>query len=351
MTFPRCHLNLSSKNVIYFTFGGTTVAMREPMDKFGQGRLLICAIALFAVSGVSAAQGGAKLPRVAILEPGPRNSPAVCPAGFRQGLRDLGYVEGKNITLEFRYANGQPEQLQPLAAELVRLNPAVIWTHGVHIDRTKHATSKIPIVFGVSADVVERGIVASLARPGGNITGIELRLSELADKRLEILKAVVPAAVRVAFLVTGFESTPHAAAKAFGLQVLRFQANHESEFEAAFASMKQGRVNALVISDGPIFGTNRQRLLDLAIMHGLPTMSGGPHYADAGSLLAYGPDVREACGRSAGLVDKILKGADPATLPVERVYRFQLIVNLRTAKKLGLSIPKSVLVRADRVIE
>lgn len=325
--------------------------MRETIEAFEQVSLLIIAIALFAVSGVSAAQDGAKLHRVAILEPGPRHSPAVCPAGFQQGLRELGYVEGKNISLEFRYANGQPEQLQPLAAELVRLNPAVIWTHGVNIDRTKQATSKIPIVFGVSGDVVERGIVASLARPGGNITGIELRLSELADKRLEILKAAVPTAERVAFLVTGFESTPDAAAKTFGVQILRVTANHAGEFEAAFAGMKRSGANALLISDGPLFGTNRRQLLDLALMHGLPTMAGGAHYAEAGSLLAYGPDVRDACRRSAGLVDKILKGADPATLPVELVARFQLIVNLRTAKTLGLSIPTSVLLRADRVIE
>lgn len=325
--------------------------MREPMDKFEQAHFLVIAIALFAVSGVSAAQGGAKVHRVGILEPGPRNSPAVCPAGFQQGLRELGYVEGQNIALEFRYANGQPERLQPLAAELVRLNPAVIWTHGLNIDRAKQATSKIPIVFGASADVVDRGIVTSLARPGGNITGIELRNSELADKRLEILKAVVPTAVRVAFLATEFESAPDAAADALGVQVLRVKANHAGEFEAAFASMKQSRADALLISDGEIFATNRRQLLDLALMQGLPTMSGGPHYAEAGSLLAYGPDVREACRRSAVLIDKILKGANPATLPVERVQRFQLVVNLGTAKKLGLSIPNSVLLRADRVIE
>ena len=322
------------------------------MNKFRQGRLLlIVAIALFYVSGVSVAQSGAKLRRVAILEHGPRNSSAVCPAGFQQGLRDLGYVEGQNVALEYRYADGRPEQLQPLAAELVRLNPAVIWTHGLNIDRAKQATGTIPIVFGASGDVVERGIVASLARPGGNITGIELRNSELADKRLDILKEAVPTAARVAFLVAGAETTPEAAAKAVGVQMLRVKASHAGEFEAAFARMKQGRANALLISDLAIFATNRRQLLDLALKHGLPTMSGGPHYAEAGSLLAYGPDVREACRRSAVLIDKILKGADPATLPVERVQRFQFVVNLGTAKKLGLSIPKSVLLRADRLIE
>lgn len=325
--------------------------MREVMDKFEQARFLVIAIALVAVASVSTARGAATLPRVAVLEPGPRNSPAVCPKGFHQGLRDLGYVEGQNISLEYRYANGQYERLQSLAAELVRLNPAVIWTHGVGVDRTKQATSKVPIVFGVGADVVARGIVASLARPGGNITGIELRNSELAQKRLEILRAAVPTAVRVAFLVTEFESTLDAAADATGVQILRVKANDPSEFEAAFASMKQNRADALLISEVAIFATNRQQLLDLALMHRLPTMSGGPHYAQAGSLLSYGADVREACRRSAVLIDKILKGADPATLPVERVDRFQFIVNLRTAKKLGLSIPKSVLLRADRVIE
>lgn len=309
------------------------------------------AIVLFAASGMAFAQAGATMPRVAILEPGPRSSSAVCPAGFHQGLRELGYVEGRNIALEYRYADGHIDRLQPLAAELARPNPAVIWTHGTHVDRTQQATSRIPIVFGASADVVERGIVASFARPGGNVTGMELRLSELVDKRLELLKVVVPAAVRIAFLVSGFESAPDAAARAFGLQVLRVPVHHEREFDAAFGTMKQAKVDALVISDGPMFGTNRHRLLDLALQHGLPTISGGPHYAEAGSLLVYGPDVREVCRLSASLVDRILKGADPATLPVERVQRFQLIVNQKTAKKLGLAVPQSVLLRADRVIE
>jgi len=162
---------------------------------------------------------------------------------------------------------------------------------------------------------------------------------------------VVPTAVRVAFLGAEIENAPDTEANALGVQVLRVKANHAGEFEAAFASMKQRRADALLISDGALFATNRQQLLDLALMHGLPTMSGGPHYAEAGSLLAYGPDVREACRRSAALLDKILKGANPATIPVERVQRFQLVVNLRTARKLGLSIQNSVLLRADRVIE
>ncbi len=321
------------------------------MDEFRRGRFLITAIALLAVAGMSAAQSVAKLPRVAVLDPGSRNSPAVCPEGFRQGLRDLGYMEGQNIALEFRYADGKPERLPVLAAELVRLKPNVVWTHGPDIPQIKQATTTIPIVFGAGADVVERGIVASLARPGGNVTGIELRNSELLRKRLELLKNAVPTATRVAVLVTGVESVPEPEAKALGMQLLRVQAKGPDDFEAAFASMRKGGVEALLISDAATFARNRQQLLDLALMHRLPTMSGGPHYAEAGSMLSYGADVREACRRSAVLVDKILKGASPATLPVEQADRFQLVVNLKTAKKLGLSIPQSVLLRADRTIE
>jgi putative ABC transport system substrate-binding protein len=334
----------------YFTFGGT-MASRGSKDEFRRSCLLIAAIGPLAVAGMSAAQTIAQVPRVAILDPGSRDSPAVCPAGFRQGLRELGYIEGKNIVLEIRYANGQPERVPVLAAELVRMNPNLIWTHGTDLGRIKQVTTTIPVVFGVSADVVERGIVASLRKPGGNFTGIELRHSELVTKRLELLKAAVPTATRIALLLTGAERIPAPQAKELGVQLQTVIAGGAGDFEAAFTSMRLGAAEALLVSDAATFAMHRQRLLDLALKHRLPTMSGGPHFAEAGSLLSYGADVRAACQRSAALVDKIVKGADPATLPVEQVDRFQFVVNLKTAKKMGIVIPQSVLLRADRVIE
>jgi len=298
------------------------------------------------------------MPRVALLDPGSPTSPAVCLPGFRQGLRDLGYVEGQNIVLESRYAEGQLTRLPALAAELVHLTPDVIWTHSTEaIQAVKQATTTIPIVIGVESNVVEEGLVAGLARPSGNLTGMELRDIELTGKRLQLLKDAIPTTTRVAVLVNptvpGHERVPgniELEARALGVQLQRVEAGSPDTFEAAFAAMGQGGADALLIMEGSTFARNRQRLLDLALLHRLPTMSGGRHFAEAGSLVSYGADVRELCQRSAVLVDKILKGAKPSDLPVERADKFYLVVNLKTAQALGLTLSPTFLAQADEVI-
>jgi putative tryptophan/tyrosine transport system substrate-binding protein len=310
------------------------------------------------VPGLAEAQRAAHMPRVAFLDPGSPTSPQVCPAGFRQGLRDLGYVEGQNVVIESRYAEGQLTRLPALAAEIVHLAPDVIWTHSTEATQAaKQATTTIPIVIGVESNVVEEGLVAGLARPGSNLTGMELRDIELTGKRLQLLKEAVPTTTRVAVLVNPTLSV-HARvpdnialeARALGVQLQRVEAGGPDTFEAAFAAMAQGGAEALLIMEGATFARNRQRLLDLARLHRLPTMAGGRHFTEAGSLLSYGADVREICQRSAVLVDKILKGATPTTLPVERADKFYLVVNLKTAQALGITLPSTFLSLADEVI-
>jgi putative ABC transport system substrate-binding protein len=326
------------------------------MGKVARRHFVTAAIALLAAPALCQAQSVAKLPRVGVLVPGAATSPAVCPEGFLDGMRDLGYVEGRTIVFDFRYADGQPARLQNLALELVRLKPDVIWTHGRDVHPVKQATATIPIVFGVGVSVVETGLVASLAKPGGNVTGMELRSSELMVKRLELLKAVVPKAIRVAVLMVDpaevdLEREAGPLSRALGVRLQGVVAGAPDEFETAFAAMKQAGAEALLVSENATFARNRERLLSLALKHRLPTMAGGRHLAEAGSLLSYGADVRETCRRSAVVVDKILKGTSPAAIPVERVDKFQFVVNLKTAKKLKIVVPQSVLLRADEVIE
>ena len=322
------------------------------------GLLVTLAWGLVAL-GLCTAQRAAHMPRVALLDPGSSTSPAVCLPGFRQGLHDLGYVEGQNLVLESRYAEGQLTRLPALAAELVHLTPAVIWTHSTEaIQAVTQATTTIPIVIGVESNVVEEGLAAGLARPGSNLAGMELRDLELTGKRLQMLKEAVPTTTRVAVLVhpalSVHERVPDniaPEARALGVQLQRVEASGPDTFEAAFAAMAQGGADALLIMEGATFARNRQRLLDLARLHQLPIMAGGRHFAAAGSLLSYGADVREICQRSAVLVDKILKGATPADLPVERADRFYLVVNLKTAQALGLTLSPTFLFQEDEVIK
>jgi putative ABC transport system substrate-binding protein len=326
------------------------------MGEVARRHLVTAAIALLAAPALCQAQGAAKLPRVGVLVPGAASSPAVCPEGFLEGMRDLGYVAGRSIVFDFRYADGQLARLQSLALELVLLQPDVIWTHGRDVHPVKQATATIPIVFGVGTSVVETGLVASLAKPGGNLTGIELRSSELLVKRLELLKAVVPKATRVAVLMVDpaevdLERELGPPSRALGVRLQGVVARAPDQFEAAFAAMKQAGAEALLVAENATFARNRERLLGLALTHRLPTMAGGRHLAEAGSLLAYGADVREICRHSAVVVDKILKGTPPAAIPVERVDKFHFVVNLRTARKLEIVVPPSVLLRADEVIE
>jgi putative ABC transport system substrate-binding protein len=294
-----------------------------------------------------------------VLEPGTqRQFPSGCRAGFQHGLRELGYVEGQTITLIYRYAEHQVDRLPGLAAELAQLAPDVLWTHSnVAALAAKRATTTIPIVVGVAGDLIGQGLVESLARPGGNLTGMEHQDVELAGKRLELLKEALPRLSRVAVLVSPTNPAHQGApqhiereARALGVQLQRVEAPTPEAFEAAFAAMVQGGAEALMIMDYTMFSQHRHRLFALALRHRLPTMAAGRQFAEAGSLLAYGAYPHDLCQRSATLVDKILKGATPADLPVEQPTTFKLVVNLKTAQALGLTLPPLFLAQADEVL-
>lgn len=326
------------------------------------GCLITLIFGLFVAPLATEAQPQGKIPRVGILSPAlppTAAEPGVCLDGFRQGLRDLGYVEGHNILLTYRYAEWTSERFPTLATELVQLAPDVIWTHsGRMASVAKQAITTVPVVIGVASDLVEQGIVASLARPGGNITGLELRDLDLAGKRLELFKEAVPTMSHVAVLVdpamqyhAHVPSNIEVEARALGVQLQRVEAGSPEAFEAAFAAMVQGGADALLIMEGVLFSRSRHQLLELARRYRLPTMAGGRHFAEAGSLLAYGAFPGDLCQRSAVYVDKILKGAKPADLPVGRADKFYLVVNLQTAAALGLTLPPTLLHQADEVIK
>lgn len=317
---------------------------------------LVLAALFVALGSFAEAQQAGKIPTIAMFSPD-RDS-AICPDGFRRGMRELGYVDGQNILIEFRSGESKPERFREVAAAVVRTAPAIIWTHGLAaILAVKQATTTIPIVVGVSRNLVEQGIVSSLARPGGNITGMELRDLEIIGKRLEILKETVPKAIRVAVLVDASDPS-HAnipkniepEARALNMRLQRVEVRTADALDEAFSAMEQSRANALLIPENVVFSANRQHIAKLAIGKRLPAAAGGAHFADAGSLLSYGANVGDLCRRSATVADKILKGRNPAVLPLERAEKFEFVVNLKTAKQIGLTIPPNVLVRADRVI-
>ena len=277
---------------------------------------------------------------------------------FRKGLRDLGWVEGQNVAFEYRYADGKAERLPDLAAELVRLKVEIIVTHsGAPIRAAKEATRTIPIVMVVSGDPVADGTVASFARPGGNVTGLTIFAPELSGKRLELLKEAVPRVSRVAVLWTEAarggpaRKEVDAAASVLKLQlrpvVLRTPSDLQNEFEAAI----KWRPNGILIMPDPILNRDlRIPIVELVAKHRLPAMYGGLEFPEVGGLMAYGPDIDANYRRAAIYVDKILKGTKPADLPVERPMKFEFVINLKTAKEIGITIEPNVLVRADRVI-
>jgi putative ABC transport system substrate-binding protein len=311
------------------------------------------------VAPLATAQPRGKMPRLGVLEPGPQQRPLGCLVAFQQGLRSLGYVEGHNLTVDYRYAEEQTDRLPTLAAELVQLAPDVLWTHSpTAAQAAKQATTTIPIVVGVTIDLVKQGLVESLARPGGNLTGMVHQDAELAGKRLELLKEALPRLSRVAVLVSpanpahrGVPQHIEREARALGVQLQRVEAPTPEAFEAAFATMVQGGAEALLIMDYTMFSQHRHRLFALALQHRLPTIAAGRQFAEAGSLLAYGAYPHDLCQRSTTLVDKILKGAKPADLPVEQPTTFKLVVNLKTAQTLGLTLSPLFLVQADEVIK
>jgi putative ABC transport system substrate-binding protein len=323
------------------------------------GRFAI--VIAFMLCGVRAeAQQAAKVPRIGYLTGGAPAALVARTNAFRQGLRELGYAEGKNIIIEWRYAEGKPERLPALAAELVQIKVDVIITGGEVATRpAKEATSTIPIVMAQDADPVASGFVASLARPGGNITGLSTLAPELSGKRLELLKEVIPKLSRVA--VFGTSTDPSYAQKsreielasgALGLKLQHIDVRAAKDIEPAFRAASKGRAEAmLMLVSGPAVASfRRDEIPQLTIKNRLPTMFTRAEYVEAGGLMTYGVSVNDLDRRAATYVDKILKGAKPAELPVEQPIKFEFIVNLKAAKQIGLTIPPNVLVRADRVI-
>jgi len=288
------------------------------------------------------------------------NVPAHTWDAFRQALRQLGYVEGQNIVVEPRWSEGRPERFPGLAAELVRLKvDVIVATSTPGVQAAKNATQTIPIVIASAADPVGTGLIASLARPGGNITGLSILADfETRGKLLEILKEAVPKVSRVAVLWNSTSSIEvrsldamQAPARALGLALRPVEARSPDEFDGAFAVMTREGADALIVMDSGLNITYRAIIVDLAAKHRLPAMYGFREFVEAGGLVSYGVNLSENYRRAAVYVDKILKGAKPADLPVEQPTRFELFINLKTAKALGLTIPQSVLIRADEVIQ
>jgi putative ABC transport system substrate-binding protein len=283
------------------------------------------------------------------------------PEAFRQGLRDFGYVEGQNILIEYRSAEGHLERLPALAADLVRLKVDVLVSEGTPPSvAAKDTTRTIPIVFVPSADPVGSGLVASLARPGGNVTGLSFLGPETVAKCLQLLKEAVPGITRAAVLShpgNPSEATrriimreTEVAARALGVQLQFLEAHGPDDFERAFSEMRRGRAEGLTVLTSIMFFSERRRLVDLAAKNKLPTVYPWREPVDVGGLLAYGPNLPDLLRRAAGYVDRILKGAKPADMPVEQPVKFELVVNLKAAEGLGLTIPPSLLARADEVI-
>jgi len=296
----------------------------------------------------------AKIARVGVLLFGTPDTDAF-PA-IRRGLGALGYVEGRNILFEHRYAEGRPERLPGLAEDLVRSKPDLIIAAGGDVAPfAKRATETIPIVMITSADPVQGGLVASLARPGGNVTGVTFVSSDLAGKRLQFLKEAAPTVTRVAVLWNpdhpdGEFPATQAAGRSLGVQVQSLEVRGRDDLAGAFAAANRERMEAVIVVSSRLMTLNRVRILELAAQNRLLLVSGWGPWAAEGGLLSYGPDLDFVIGSSAIYVDKILKGAKPADLPVEQPTKFQLVINLKTAKAQGLTIPSEILARADEVI-
>ncbi len=315
------------------------------------------AVPLIAFPALARAQATGKVWRIGFL-----SSASSLPSGvdaLRDGLRSFGYVEGRNLAFEFRWSSGKDDLLPELAADLVRLKVDVIVTHaGLPPAAAKRATSTIPIVTAATADPVGQGLVASLARPGGNLTGLSMQSTDLAGKRLQLLREILPGATRIAVLVMkGTPATPvllpqlRAAALQSGITLVIREENEAGALAAAFAAMQGARAQALMVQNSPFHVQNRDRILALAQQHRLPTMFDGRESVDVGGLISYGPNIVEMFRRTAYYVDRIFKGANPADLPVEQPSKFEMVINLKTAKALGIKVPQVVLARADEVIQ
>ena len=323
--------------------------------------LALCAV-LFAFG--SYAQAQSKMPRVGILFIGGRDQPHL--EAFKQGLRERGYSEGKNIVLDYRYAEGKVDRLPALATELVQLKvDVIVTTSGNSARAAAQATKTIPIVLTTGADPVKSGLADGLAKPGHNVTGLSIIEEDLSGKRVEILKETFPKITRLAYLWNPIAVSYSAAdttsgnpsydeaekiTKTVGVQLLPYKVRSLAEIEKAFADMPKVRPQALLVLQSPVMTLNSKRIVDLALEQHLPGMYPSNQFAQEGGLIAYGPVIADLYRRAAIYVDKILKGANPAELPIEQPTKFELVINLKTAKQIGLTLPPNVLARADRVI-
>jgi putative ABC transport system substrate-binding protein len=304
------------------------------------------------------AQQAKKVPRVGFLW----DSPAVFPdaiEAFRQGLRDLGYVDGRTIAIEYRWAEGKPERIRELAEQLVRLKVDVIVApSSIYTGAAKRATSTIPIIFMSHADPIGSGHVASLARPGGNITGLSIMMTETNAKSLELLKEAIPGLSRVGVIFDPATPSHGPGLKAIevvgpslALRVQAVAVRRETEYDGAFSAISRERAGAVLVLSTPLFIAGARPLAELALKHKLPSMFGPRHHVEAGGLMSYSPDRADLYRRGAIYVDKILKGTKPTDLPVEQPTKFEFVINLKTAKQIGLTIPPNLLARADKVIK
>jgi len=320
------------------------------------------ALGVLAAPLAAEAQQAREVPRIGFLGGGRGGTPdgEYLIEAFRKGLRDLGWVEGQSIVVEWRYTRGRDEKAPDLAAELVRLRVQVIVVGGADpvVRAAKAATSSIPIVMAVSTDPVRTRLVASLARPGGNVTGLSINDVEVAGKRLELLREAVPRASRVAVLWNAAHpgkdlelAATQSAAKALGVTLRPVAVRGAGDFDAAFAAIGRERPDALIAFSEPLVLAHRQRIIDFSIRARLPLIAGIKEFTEAGAFMTYGASLPDLFRHAASFVDKILKGAKPADLPVEQPTKFELVINLKTAKALGLTIPHSVLLRADQIIE
>jgi len=318
--------------------------------------LVALALALFRLAE---AQQSTNVPLIGVLAAPSASFFSTRIGAFRQGLRELGYLEGKNISIEYRYAEGKLDRLPHLAAELVRLKVDVILTASEFgVLAAKNATRTIPIVFGVTEDAVASGLVSSLARPGGNATGLTVVAADLGGKRLELLKESFPRVARVGVLwpsggprgnlpFTELET----AAKALGLMLQSLPVRGLDDIEPAFEAAKRAGAQALLTNPNPVINTQGDRIMEFAAKNRLPAMYPSSEFVEAGGLMSYAPSYPDVFRRAANYVDKILKGAKPAELPVEQPTKFEFVINLKTAKQIGLTIPPNVLARADKVIK
>ena len=325
------------------------------------GLILMLALGIISLALPAEAQPPGRIFRIGYLSSSSPSAVSHNIDAFRQGLRDLGYVEGRNIVIEYRWAEGKYDRLPNLAADLVSLKVDVIVAGGTSAGpAAQQATKTIPIVLAVSSDPVGTGLVAGLARPGGNITGLSIQQVELSAKSLELLKEAVPKVSRAAVLWNPDPASPagapqmretEAAARTLGVKLQSLEVRSPDDLEGAFQAAARGRAGALLALGDPMLFIHRTRIVGLAAKNRLPAMYFAREFVGAGGLMSYGTNLADIYRRAATYVDKILKGAKPADLPVEQPMRFELVINMKTAKALGITFPPSILIRADQVIE